>query len=759
MSQDPTTSSGSEQGSALADDEHFIRRSAEELRKELDVRMRFVWRVIESLLLDEVKCYCCPRVEELWFSIIEGDDDDDDDDLWLWVDGDEKWLTKQNIRYWMKPDPTAWPSAQSALRRRIARKRYPPATARNEKVRNATPEQRICAIAWLIVSSKGVANLFASHGRTPPTLRTPHIADTLSRIIRKNWDASPSRTDDWESALTRSAEDGCICSPVHFYGLRGWFDVMVWLEDIPPVLVVGDEPCVRCRSLLESRYEVIVAKCAVTLQVSFLDIFCNYYGYETKQDFSPPLGPTARLQANRTLEPLMKKHGCNVRFSPLVNRYPDCLRPRVADLFCGSNPSCQDGLSSTGLPDDILDGAYDPWVVLGIIALASYDPITAKGTDFHDENWHSYLSSFLHRSLKCFDMPVLPRLSSTGFTLCHTLDQDDLEERSFGQVFHDLDDDSDWVRSHLDGRQLRLTTAVTVAVTTFLRNKDVDLHSCRRCQSVCMEFPAGIPSTVGFEVANSGDRDNALGQGPSSPLQGSLELSMQEPVGMEAFTNVLRRKPTLSKDEIHSRVTGELHRLRQYLDSFGLDILDCLQHSDGGNRPYLRNTRESTLPRHLPGRSISSSSMRSKSDKVEEVKDKLLGMLRELNLPYERLPWYTLEKDLKKHGCALVNWPAGVVRKRGNRGIHDLSAVEVSTLYEAITHPDESRRLRICRCSSTLTVVPVNHTSTTASGSKRPLEELNSPGHPSRRIRFRDMTSKVSQQHLSDLQAGGASGS
>ncbi|KAI5989546.1 hypothetical protein EDD15DRAFT_1305470 [Pisolithus albus] len=151
----------------------------------------------------------------------------------------------------------------------------------------------------------------------------------------------------------------------------------------------------------------------------------------------------------------------------------------------------------------------------------------------------------------------------------------------------------------------------------------------------------------------------------------------------------------------------------------------------------------------------------------------------EHDLPYERLPWYTLEKDLKKHGCALVNWPAGVLRKRGNRGIHDLSAVEVSTLYEAITRPDESGRLRICRCPSTLTgmcdesliclltaiilvvpVQPVSHTSAAALGSKRPLpEEPDVPSHSSKRIRFRDMTSKVSQQHSSNPRSDGAPGS
>ncbi|KIK21958.1 hypothetical protein PISMIDRAFT_527033 [Pisolithus microcarpus 441] len=153
MSQDPTTS-GSQQGSALADDDHFIRKPEEELRREPDRRMRFVWRVIEKLL-DEMGCDDCPRRRELWLRIIEGDDDDDD--LWLWVDGDEEWLTKQGILPDRAiPDSTDWLSAQSALRRRIAWKRYPPVTARNQKVRNAAIKQRACAIAWLVASSKGL---------------------------------------------------------------------------------------------------------------------------------------------------------------------------------------------------------------------------------------------------------------------------------------------------------------------------------------------------------------------------------------------------------------------------------------------------------------------------------------------------------------------------------------------------------------------------------------------------------------------------
>ncbi|KAI6001450.1 hypothetical protein EDD15DRAFT_2361856 [Pisolithus albus] len=749
MSQDPTTRSGSQRGSALADDERFVRRSEEELGEEPDTRMKFVWHVIKESLYDEVDCCSGPGERELWLRTIEGDDEDND--LWLWVDGDEE-LTKQDRGYWGYICSADWLSAQSALRRRVARKRYPPATARNEKVRNARPEQRICAIAWLIANSKGVADLFESHGCTPLTFRTPKLASTLSKIC-KNWDALPSQTDDWESALRRSKEDGCICSPADYDGLRKWFDMMVWLEDRIPTLVVGDKSCVRCRSLLKSRYEDIAANCAVTSHVSLLDALEDYCNRESDGFFWCFLSPTAKLLADRTLEPLMKKHGCDVRYLPPVNRYPESVRPSVARLLCGRHISGQDDLSTSGLSDDIFVGANDPWVMVGLAFDFDFD---GKDAHSHDHTWHNCFSILLRCCLQCFDMPVLPQLSSDGLTLCHALDQDYSEDLSYHQSgYRQLLSDSPWVKSDQDGRQLRLTTAVTVAVTTFLRNKDVDGRNCPRCQTVCMEFFAGVPSSGGFEVANSGDRDDALGGGVSSLSEGSLELGIQEPTWMEASTSMLRN-PALSKEEICSRLIGEFHRLpmqRQHLDSFGLDILR-LQRSDSGNRANLR---------HLPGRSISSSSMRSKSDRVEEIKDKLLSMFRELNLPYERLPWYTLEKDLKKHGCALVNWPAGVLRKPGNRGIHDLSAVEVNSLYEAIMSSDESRRLRICRCPSTLTVVPVqpvSHTSVAASGSKRPVpEEADVPGLSSKRVRFRVMTSKVSQQHSSNPQVDEVSGS
>ncbi|KAI6106967.1 hypothetical protein EDD17DRAFT_1622730 [Pisolithus thermaeus] len=538
--------------------------------------------------------------------------------------------------------------------------------------------------------------------------------------------------------------------------MRQWFNMMAWLEDMPPNLEIGYEPCVRCRSLLKSRYEDFAANCTVTSHVSLLDAICNIRRCSRKPRFSSSQGPAANLLVNRMLEPLMRQHDFDVRYLPSVNRYPTLLRQCVAKLLRPQNH-----FQEVKFTDEMFDGVLDPWVVLGIIGLATCRAPAGKGTDSHNGAEHSYFSSFLRHSLECFDMPMLPQLSSTGLMLCHTLDQDCFEEYSFSHLHRAIDDDSDWVKSDQDGRQLRLSTAVMVAVTTFLHNKDVGLYGCRRCRNICMESFAGTSSAVWFEVANSRERaglgpssahihseDDVLGGDHPSPFQGSLDIGMQEPAGMEAFTTYLH-DPTLSKDEVQLQIVAGFLKLRQYIESYGFDASDCFRRSDGDNRPRLE---------HIPGHGTSSSKL-SKSDKVEVIKGKLLEMLRELNLPSERLPWYTLEKDLEKHGCALINWPADVLRKRGNRGIHDLSAVEVNTLYEAITCPDESRRLHICRRPSTLTVVSaqqVDHTSVAASGSKRPLEDLR--GCSSKRIRFKDMTSKVSQQRLSDPWADGTAG-
>ncbi|KAI6027258.1 hypothetical protein EDC04DRAFT_167692 [Pisolithus marmoratus] len=492
-------------------------------------------------------------------------------------------------------------------------------------------------------------------------------------------------------------------------------------------------------------------------RVSLLQAFHFYCPYPFSEmvpglldvDPSRRPSPTAELLINRKLEPLMKKHGFDARYLPWVNRYPEGLREHIADQSSGCRSEWPSSILAVEFPDNIFD-APDPWVVLGTIALVMWSDSVDEDTDLHDEHWHNFFSCRLCLSLDCFDLPVLPSLSAASVRLCHKLDEDYSEQHSFSRFNH-ARDESNWVYSHQGGRQLHLSTAVNVAVATFLRRKDVELYGCRRCHAICMESLTDPSSVVGFEVGNSREPDglgpplvpnDALREGQYSPSQGSLEADVQEPAGMEAFTGMLR-DPTLSRYEKQSRLGRQLLKLRKYVDSLGLNI----------SYPFELHHE------HFLDHGTSSSSKLSKSDKVEEIKDKLLEMLSELGLPYERLPWYTLEKDLEKNGYAVMNWPIGVLRKRGNRGIHDLSAVEVNKLYEAITRPDETHRLRICRSQSALTVQPVNRTPAFASSSKHPVPEENDfHGFPSKRIRFKDMTSKVSQPNLTELQDNGAVG-
>ncbi|KAI6141193.1 hypothetical protein BKA82DRAFT_22700 [Pisolithus tinctorius] len=734
VSQDVNTVS--QQGSALADDECFIRRRSE--GKPLkEWRIVFIFRVI-CCLMDEMRHYFCRLRKALWFKLIEGDVDDD---VWLWVDGDEEWLRSKGpywhpVYDWMFTEDD-WVSAESALRRRVDQQRFPPVTDRNQRVRSATPEQRLCAIAWLIASSEGVAELFTSHGCTPLTLSTPRIASTLEHIIGKCWYGFPSQTGAWENALAKAKEDGCICSPTDCPAVKQWFNMIIWLEGIPPTLEVGHKSCERCRSLVRSRYEHITTEHTVILHVSLLEALCRYCSSLRELDLMKRrLSPIAKRMADGILEPLMKEHGLDMRYLPCANKYPQPLRKRVVRLFCEPDDEPESESDELQVPDNIFDGAHDPWVVLGITAWLMCGNVYRENTELHSRWLHSSFSCLLHASLKCFNMPALPRLSSTSVRLCHELDRDYSEQLFFSNQSKE-DDDSDWVPSDHDDRPLRLSTVVFVAAAMFLRSNDIDVSPCQKCRAICMKSLADTSSSVGFER--------------------SLEVNIPEPAGMDEFTATLRNR-SLSKDEVKLWVVAELLKLRKYLDSYGLDASDCFHHLGGDSSSCLENARESTLPRHLS--TNSSSSGLPKSDKVEEIKKKLLDMLGELSLPCKRLPWSTLEQELEKNGYALVNWPAGV-RKRGNKGIHDLSAVDVNKLYDAITCTDETRRLHIRRRPSALTVVPVppiECTPPVASCSKRPAEAQDLHGHSSKRIKFKDMTSKVMQQNLSESRGDGATG-
>ncbi|KAI6021088.1 hypothetical protein EDC04DRAFT_381297 [Pisolithus marmoratus] len=555
-----------------------------------DYRAALVLGVIHELRNGIYRFHVCPKIQALWLQILEGEVDDD---LWLWVDGDEEWLRENLVPYLgiHLPAGSEWADAQSALRCRVTHQRYPTVTGshgkRNETVYNATPEQRICAIVWLIANSKGVAELFASHGLTPPTFRTPEIPSILHHISGRYWNAFPSQTILWENARAKAKEDGCICSPADCRGMRQWFNMIVWLEGTPPMLEVGYECCMLCRSLLKSRHEVIVAEPMEISRLSLLDALLSYYGCY----FSRHESPTAESLVTRKVGPLMKKHEPDMRYLPSINKYPHSLREHVAKQFCG----WKDDFRTVKFPDDILDCAHDRWVVLGIIALTIHRHsageetyLHAKDMDLHDRDWHNRFSRLLRLSLDCFDLPAHPSLSPVSVRLCHKLDQDYAEQHSFGQLSASKDD-FNWVYSHQDGRQLHLSCAVFVAVATFLWGKDVELYGCDRCQKICKGSFADISSAGAFEGANSRVREglrpsslpicgegDALGGDRSSPFHGPLEARMPEPIGMDIFMSILCSL-TLSKDEKQSWLVSELIKLRQYGDSLGLDMFDCFQ--------------------------------------------------------------------------------------------------------------------------------------------------------------------------------------
>ncbi|KIK21957.1 hypothetical protein PISMIDRAFT_680700 [Pisolithus microcarpus 441] len=76
--------------------------------------------------------------------------------------------------------------------------------------------------------------------------------------------------------------------------------MIVWLEDVPRTLEVGYKTCVRCRSLLESRYEDIAAKCTVTSHVSLLDAFCDFCSDVHEIYFSKRLTSTTKISGTFT---------------------------------------------------------------------------------------------------------------------------------------------------------------------------------------------------------------------------------------------------------------------------------------------------------------------------------------------------------------------------------------------------------------------------------------------------------------------------
>ena len=265
----------------MVDDLAYDGLSADDPVCQEDYRMAVIFNAIR--IATRHTCHLwgrlCPKLRELWLEMIEGSDPTND--TWLWMDRDEQWLRRKFCKALVKCSFTGvdhkgdWLDAHSALRRRIHRPRNDTGYLA-QRIRNATPEQRVAAICWLTCNASRVKALAIELGRTPWGIFGPGeiVEDRRLEVdtIRRLWGAFPKDNAAWEGAAKKLEEDGCTClNPWAEERLRPWFNMLTWLDNKPPTLeVIGRDHCTRCQSwyvlrLPSSHFLMKILKGEVTL--------------------------------------------------------------------------------------------------------------------------------------------------------------------------------------------------------------------------------------------------------------------------------------------------------------------------------------------------------------------------------------------------------------------------------------------------------------------------------------------------------------
>ena len=192
--------------------------------------------------------------------MIEGSDPTND--MWLWMDGDEQWLQQEFCQTLVKCSFTGedhkgdWLDAHLALRRRIGRRRNNTGYLA-QRIRNATPEQRVAAICWLTCNSSRVKALAIELGHTPWGVFGPGeiVQDRRVEVsaICGLWKAFPKSTAAWDEAAKKLEEDGCTCLKKSKHDdIQRWFNMLTWLNGKYPTLEAINghrySSCTRCQS-------------------------------------------------------------------------------------------------------------------------------------------------------------------------------------------------------------------------------------------------------------------------------------------------------------------------------------------------------------------------------------------------------------------------------------------------------------------------------------------------------------------------------
>ena len=246
----------------MVDDLAYDSLSADDPVCQEDYRMAVIFNAIR--IATRHTCHLwgrlCPKLRELWLEMIEGSDPTND--TWLWMDGDEQWLRRKFCKALVKCSFTGvdhkgdWLDAQLALRRRIHRPRNNTGYLA-QRIRNATPEQRVATICWLTCNSSRVKALAIELGRTPWGMFGPReiVEDDRLEVnaIRRLWKAFPENTAAWDEAAKKLEEDGCTClknSNLKHCDIQCWFNMLTWLDGKPPALkAIGRRyDCTHCQS-------------------------------------------------------------------------------------------------------------------------------------------------------------------------------------------------------------------------------------------------------------------------------------------------------------------------------------------------------------------------------------------------------------------------------------------------------------------------------------------------------------------------------
>ena len=224
--------------------------------------------------------------------------------------------------------------------------------------------------------------------------------------------------------------------------------------------------------------------------------------------FSNLANPGARQQVEQQLRCALKKsHEEDIKYIPHINeQYPSPLRQDAASLFCTAGFPPREEHPTQDVSIDIPDGILDDaplTVLLGGIAWFATCLISQRmdSDDRHDEEWHSI---FLQNSIGAFEAFIdypLPELPTQVSNFCTGLYFD----------CHSLEGPS--------SKECKRILKIFSAVAIFLRNKNVWLQCCRRCQKFYTQFSSDATFSASIsESSVNTDTSGILSQSISAAL-------------------------------------------------------------------------------------------------------------------------------------------------------------------------------------------------------------------------------------------------